>query len=364
MEFLNKLTGLAKRLPWKVGVLSFVLLLIFLAVSGFWPIKQKEASHETVKPVKVSEVKEETISQTLEYLGIVDAHDLKKIGFKLTGTLKKIAVTEGQPISKGEILAQLDTADLALAVEAAKNTRDNAESAYLFARDNYEKITKLQEAGAVSQQEADKARLEMENRQAGRDNAEIDYLNKLNALDDVTLKADIAGYVADVLYQEGEIIPGGYPVVIIRGEQLEIKIGLSQQDLGKVRTGTPARITAAGIELEGKVTSIGQLPDAQTRTYPTTIGVQETSLPLGMTVKVFLDLGEEKGIYIPINTINNDGQDYVYVIDNEMIARKKTVMLGKIRNTDVMVTGLAEGDRIVTEGIKSLRDGDRVSVQQ
>jgi RND family efflux transporter MFP subunit len=185
----------------------------------------------------------------------------------------------------------------------------------------------------------------------------------LNNFEDATLKADISGFVAEILYEEGEIIPSGYPVAVIRGKDLEIRIGLSQDDLQKVNLGTPAQIIGNGTTLNGKVISIGQLPDPQTKTYQTRIEIEDTTIPIGMTVRVRLDIGEEKGYFIPISTVKKDEQDFVYVIDEDMIARKKIVELGRIKESYVLVSGLAEGDKLVTDGSRRLFDGDRVLVQ-
>jgi RND family efflux transporter MFP subunit len=359
-KVIKKVSSFTKRLNWKAWVLIFILLVFIIKLPNIFPISSfnKDTSAE-----EVIEVKEQNIALTLEYLGVVKACELKKIGFKMSGVLEKLFVSEGQPINDGDSLAQLQTTDIVLSVEAAKNMRDNAKNAYDFSKDNYEKMKKLLEAGAISEQDSEKARVEMENLLASYNNAEIDYENKLNNLDDTTLQADIFGFVAEVLYEEGEVIPGGYPVVVIRGNDLEISIGLSQDDLQEVKIGTPAQIIANDVWLNGKVISIGQLPDPQTKTYQTRIEIEDTTIPIGMTVRVLLNIGEETGFYIPISTVKSDEQDFVYVIDEEMIAHKKIVELGRIKDAYVFVSGLAEGDKVVTEGSKRLYDKDKVFVQ-
>lgn len=363
MEFNGKLAWLTKRASRKVWIILLIMLLFIISLFQFWSASDQEESIVQTKPVKIREVKEETRTETLEYLGVINAREIKKVGFKMGGVLEKVFVRIGDTIEKGVVLAQLESKDIALAVEATENNRNNARKAYGFAQDNYVKIEKLLEAGAVSRQEYDKAEVELENLKTLYYNAEIDYQNKLNIFEDTVLKADLSGYIADVLYEEGEIIPGGYPVIIIRGRELELNIGLTQNDLEKVRIGTTAQIYSEGIELTGTVSSVGQLPDPVTKTYPTALNIEGTSLPIGSTVKVQLNIGADKGTFIPINTIKNDGQDYVYVIDQHMIAHKKLVKLGTIRGTEVLVSGLSEGDKLVIEGSKRLNEGDKVSFQ-
>lgn len=359
----SKLKRIIKLASWKVWVVLISIVLLIAVFPQLWSTFDEEKQTEKVIPVKVLEVKEEIEFETLEYIGVVDAQSIKKVGFKMSGVLEKLYFSEGESIENGDILAQLDTKDIILAVEAAENNRNSAKIAYEFAQENYEKVVQLFEAGAVSMQEKDKAKVEMENLESSYSNARIDYENKLNNLEDTTIKTDISGFVADVLYEQGEIVPAGYPAVIISSKEKEIKIGLSQNDLQKIDIGTFTEINADGSTFSGKVSSIGQLPDSQTRNYPTTIEVNDIGLPIGSTVKVFLNIGEIKGIFIPITAIKNDGHDYVYVIDENMTAHQKIVQLGKIRNTEVMVIGLSAGDRLVIEGGKRLYEGYKVSIQ-
>lgn len=343
----------------KIGVSLLILMLVLTAgCSG-----GREAEAPAAKPVKVAEVKNESAGVALDYLGVVAARELKKLGFKMAGVLEDVAVSKGAAVAAGDTLAALETKDLELAVQASQNTRDNAQKAYEFAQDNFDKINRLFEAGAVSAAERDKAEVEMVNLRSGYNNAQIDYQNKQNLLADSILKSDISGFVADILYEEGEMAPAGYPVVILRSSGLEVTVGLAQDDLQKVKAGTAARVLYGDMEIAGEVTAIGQLPDTSTRTYPATVAIEDTTLPLGVTAEVLLELGEEEGIYIPISAIQNNGRDYVYVVDAAGFAQKKEIELGRVHNSKVLVTGLAEGDKLVIEGGKRLNEGDPVIIQ-
>ena len=363
MQVLYKVKELVRRISWKVWVILLVLAVLLPIILGIWPSFQTELELAKSKPVKIMKMQVQTEPLTLEYLGTVNAVDVKKYSFKAAGVVSDILVTKGQTVAEGEVLARLDAKDLGLAAEAARNTRDNAKIAYDFSQDNYLKISKLLEAGAISLQEADRAKVEMENLRALYNNAQIDYQSKQNSLEDTILKADLAGYIGDVLYKEGEIAPAGYPVVVIRGEKLEITAGLTQNDWGKVCVGMGARIAVLDRQIVGRVTSVGQLPDTQTRTYPATIEINEESLPVGIAARVYFDIGEEKGMFVPISAISNDGEDFLYVLDSELKVHRKTVKLGRIKGTDVLLEGLVEGDSIIKEGINRLRDGDKVVIQ-
>ncbi|MDX9872278.1 MAG: efflux RND transporter periplasmic adaptor subunit [Clostridia bacterium] len=360
MEAAEKHGKQRQRLLRKTGA-GFVLLSLLLASSC---VGQNPEDAPAAKPVKVLEVRPETIHITLNYLGIVEARELKKVGFKMAGLLVHVPVSAGQEIKAGDVLAKLETKDLELAAEGARNTRDNVRKAYEFAQDNFDKVNRLYEAGAVSASDRDKAEVELVNLRAAYNNAEIDYQNKQNMLADTVLQADLSGWVADILYEEGEMVPTGYPVAVIRGSALEVTLGLSQDDLPKVKAGTPARVISGDKEITGAVIRIGQLPDAQTRTYPVIVAIEDTALPIGRTVDVLLEIGEEAGLFIPVNAVQNDGQDYVFVANDQGIAVKKVIERGRINNSLVLVKGLDAYDKVVIEGHKRLNDGDIVMVQE
>lgn len=341
------------------AVLAFVLIIvIFVIVSGM-----KESSPpSTKKPVQVMTAAREYHPVMLEYLGTVTAREMKKYGFKSGGRIEKIHTEKGREVKEGELLAQLETRDLELAVQGAKNTYLKSKSSYDFALDYYNNIEKLHLAGAVSKQEMDKAKLELDIQSANLKNSQADLENKENMVYDAFIFSEMNGYVTDTMYKAGEIVPAGYPVVVVRTKEQNVKVGLSQNDVKLVKADSPVTILFDGLEYRGRVADIDSIPNPETRTYNADIEIEESALPLGLIVRAYFDAGETEGIYIPINCIMNDGQDYVYVIDQKNMAVKRIVKLGEIKGPRVGIQGLEVGDRVVTEGMKRLKEGDSVNI--
>lgn len=339
--------------------LALVLIIAALAITT----GMKESPPlNTVKPVQVLTAANEYHPVMLEYLGTVAAREMIKYGFKSGGKIEKIHVEKGGPIKKGGLLAQLETRDLELAVEAARNTYLKSKSSYDFALEYYNNMESLHLAGAVSKQETDKAKLELDIYSATLNSARADLENKENMVKDAVILSEINGYVADTMYKAGEIVVAGYPVVVVRSREFNVKVGLSQNDVSLVKADSPVTILIDGSEYQGRVANIDNIPNPETRTYNADIEIVESGLPLGLIVRACFDAGETEGIYIPINCIMNDGQDYVYVIDQENRAVKKVINLGGIRGPRVEIKGLQEGDRVVIEGMKRLKEGDTVSI--
>lgn len=356
-----KLMDKGHMLSWAILIPAGILLaaaIIFLTLNN-----QDIGEQKKTIPVKTLIVIEETLPLELEYMGTVSAEEIKKLGFKIAGRLGKVHVEKGSPILPGDPLASLDTTELQNSALAAENARFKARRSCEFARDNYQKLAQLKEAGAVSAQELDKAQLELDVQEANYKNAQLDFENKMQMLKDAQLKADFAGYAADILYKEGEIVSAGSPVMVLRSEKLMVQTGLSQQDAGRVSPGQSARIVVDGREAEGSIIRVAQLPDKQTRTYLAEIEVTARDFPLGANARVFIRIGEERGVFLPITCVLNDETDYVFVVNEDSTVGKRKVMLGNIRETRVKVEGLQAGDRVVVEGMKRLNQEDRVAIK-
>lgn len=347
-----------RKLQLAAGLAVVLTIAAFVITSGM----KESPPINTVKPVQVLAAASEYQPVMLEYLGTVAAREMKKYGFKSGGRIEKIHAEKGGQIKEGDLLAQLETRDLELAVEAAKNTYLKSKSSYDFALEYYNNMERMHLAGAASKQETDKAKLELDIHSATLSSARADLENKENMVKDAFILSEMTGYVADTLYKAGEIVSPGYPVVVVRSKEINVKVGLSQNDVSLVKANAPVTILFDGSEYQGRVANIDSIPNPETRTYNADIEIEELALPLGLIVRANFDAGETEGIYIPINCIMNDGQDYVYVIDQENRAVKKTIKLGEIRGPMVEIKGLQECDRVVIEGMKRLKEGDNVSI--
>ncbi len=352
-----------KKKPWLGLLLVVVIGIMFIS---FGCQDKEETIEEKVKPVKVLETKEDEENVSLEYIGLINSQEVKKYSFKVAGKIAAIPVEKGDRVKKGQVLAQLDKKDLSFAQEAAELNMQKAFSAYQDALDFYQKMEVLYEKGAVTQNEYNKAKLNYQVQEATYNQAAVDNAHKLSMLNDADLVADIDGYVVDTMFEEGEVIAAGYPVVVVRSETQIVNTGLSQEDVKKIGLGTKAVIKEDGFVAEGIVTNIEQVPDKTSRTYNVEIELKE-KLPeeafyLGSTVEVFLDVGKEKGIWIPITCIMSDGEDYVYVVENERAVRKNITMLN-VQGNYVKVEGLKPGENLVTTGMKSLNVGCKVAVK-
>lgn len=358
-------------------IVALVLAVVLFSAAACSSDSEKKAE-EKVKPVKVFEASEQINKKFLEYVGVVKSGEVKKFSFKSPGKILKIYVHKGRQIKKGEILAKLDSEEMEYAIKASKAQLDAAEAgfnmasdAYDFAKSSYDKTKELFEKNAVSENTYDEAKLGMDVKESElnrakeiRKQAEIDYQHKNSMVQNTRITSNIDGYVIDVLYREGEMVAAGYPVIVIRNDKQIISVGLSQKDTDRVNLGTEAIINVNGVQTTGQITNISDIPDNVTRTYDVEIALDDNKYKIGYVAKVEVIIGEEAGIWIPIASVLSDGDDYVYLVTEDIVVKRK-IIPGDIKGSMVKVhEGLKSGDRVVVEGFKRLNDRDRVIVQR
>lgn len=204
------------------------------------------------------------------------------LSFKSGGTLMQLAVRAGDAVRKGDLLARLDAEDTRLyaasasAQQAAQETAvQKAEAALAYARKQWTRIDALHQAQAVSDSEAEEARLELTLREQeaaaarqalAQSGAQAGLAR--NALTDTQLMSPVDGFVAATGFDAGELVPAGAPVVTVRTQQQLVRFGVSQKDLPRLALGMAARIDVDGTLSDGTVTSIGQLPDPRPAPTP------------------------------------------------------------------------------------------------
>ena len=369
-------------------------------------------------PVKTLDVKNESYSVSLEYEGITGGSEVRKLSFKSSAKISKIYVSKGQHVKKGDNLVDLDKSDLNFAMEASKAAIDaasaqydksvngaqaedinkaeiavnNAEDNYNYYKNLYAKDIKLYESQAISKQQLDDVKLQLDGSESSLNSAKqslqelqdgsreedkqallaqlnqakADYDSKVNLVQDTSMVADSDGYVVDVLCKEGEMQAAGNPVILFRSENQVVTVGLTDSDVKKVQVGTKAQVKIDDTTSDGEIINIVQMADTTSGTYSAQIKllnqIDNNKFYVGENVKVYIDMGEKNSIWIPISSILNDGQDYVYVVEKGHAVRKD-ITLGDTNEDKVSVEGLKSGDKLVIEGMKNAKAGYQVTVK-
>jgi len=134
------------------------------------------------------------------------------VGVKIPGRIEKVLVKEGDTVSKGTVLAKLESKEINAKLETAEAALKEAKEQFSFASKSYERVAQLYRTQVLPQQQYDETKYKYE---AARQkvSATEGVLKEVRAyLDELELKAPIDGEITEVVSREGEIVAAGYPV--------------------------------------------------------------------------------------------------------------------------------------------------------
>lgn len=342
-----------------------------LAVGGMLCACSDEAppAAPVVRPVKMLTVGE-SASGTREYPGRLRAGQQADMAFEVAGRIVEFPFREGETASAGAVLARLDDRDYVNLLEQAQAALNNRRT-YL------RRIAQAHETGAVSDQDMDDARAQVEVAAA-----EVKIRQK--AVDDTVLRAPFDGVMSRKLVEDFANVQAKQPVLIFEDPStMEIKVSVPERDLAarSAKHDTPEQITRR-IQPKVIVTSLpdrvfparleelATTADPATRTFEATFvfdpGKDVTVLP-GMTAKVIVTLKAEASqaaeVAIPARAAVADpnGQAAVWIVKPDDSVEMRPVTLGPLRGDEVFVRkGLANGDTVVVSGMGELRPGMKV----
>lgn len=200
--------------------------------------------------------------------------------------------------------------------------------------------------------------------------ADISLEQSTKQLNDSILFSSIDGYVLDITVKAGEITGAGTPVVIVKTQDQVINVGISVDDYNKIETGMTISIEREGEVFTGIVSTVSLYPDEASRTYNIEIIPDKKDLLMGSLVNVKIPIGQKEGYFIPISSVLNiEGVNYIYIVekasdDGIYEVHRKEVVLGKVYGEKVLVENISSAINIIYEGIKNIKENDKVTIVQ
>jgi membrane fusion protein, multidrug efflux system len=327
--------------------------------------------------VTVTPVKRSDFPVVLQSIGQVQAYNTVLVRARVDGQIMKIGFNEGQMVSQGDLLAQIDARPFQAALEqaVAKKSQDEANLANA-------KLDLARFATLAKQDFATKQQLDTQNAMVlqltasiAADTAAIDAAK--TQLDYTTIRAPISGRAGFRLIDEGNLVNAGQQTGIVSIAQLQpitVVFAEPQEFVPRIN-----RELAAGappvtvMDAEGHKLASGRLSisDNQVDAATGTIRLKaefdnkDNALWPGLAVTTGLQLGVEKDVLVVPSEVVQHGQNglYVFIIDDQNHAQLRQVKIEhQDTATSVISEGLKDGDRVVTSGQFLLQPGSIVSI--
>jgi len=316
--------------------------------------------------VTTSVVQEASWESVLTSVGSLEAVQGVTVTAELAGKVVQIAFNPGTVVQRGDLLVKQDTSSEEAQLRATEATVE-------LAKLNLERLTKLLADNSISQSQYDNAEAQYKQAAAQADSIRAVIAKK-------TIRAPFAGRLGIRLVNLGEVLKEGQAIVSLQSpDPIYVNFLLPQQQLAQIQRGLAVRVTTdalPGQVIEGKVTAINPEVDAATRNIriQATIANPEERLRPGMFVNVALVLSaHNKVLVIPATAVlYAPYSDSVFVVEEKntektsqpfKVVRQQFARLGEKRGDFVSVlSGLREGEVVVSTGVFKLRNGQAVIV--
>ena len=302
-------------------------------------------------PVQVTAVKKDSISLSLMQTTTIEAIRQVDILTKVAGQVIKLPVEEGDRVKKGDLLAELNQSELNIEFTKTKISMDTDKTLLERAKNMLDK--KL-----IADENYDVTRLQYESSKAAHDAARLQ-------LDYTRVRAPFNGVVTIRNIEIGQRVNVNQSLFVVADfNPLRAKIYVPEKDIGRIYEKQRATITIEaelGLEFTGIVKMISPVVDPASGTSKVTIDIEDHmgKLKPGMFASVFITTETHNdALIIPKKAMileSNLDQVYIYLEGN---AHKVNLKVGFKEGEDLEVlSGLEEGDLVVTAGQDGLREG-------
>jgi RND family efflux transporter MFP subunit len=359
--------------------IGMVSLFLFSLLACRPPQRGEKAQNETFGAalVKVMEVKRQRISEKLFFTGIIEAWQTINITPEVGGKISRIYVEEGDSVSRGQLLAELDSRATRLQADQAKAVVQVAQANYNDAEKNMERMERLRKENAVSEQQNEKIRLAYEAARAELERAKAALNLAEYNLDVSLMKAPFSGVVASKNAEVGDVInpmmgsfsPASGVLTLVDYSRVKIQIDVSYEDIVRIAKGQAAYLsveTYPDKKFEGKVLVVNKAADPVTKKFHVEVVAEnpERLLRPNTFGEIMIEVSShEDALAVPQKAVLDN--THVFVLKDDSTVARRDVTLG-LQNTDSVevTTGLEAGDVVVVEGNYGLADGDKVEVRE
>ncbi|MGM1428836.1 efflux RND transporter periplasmic adaptor subunit [Sphingobacterium lactis] len=343
----------------KSNILCFFCLIVVAGSFTSCKEKQREPEAKSIA-VEIQKISYNSSAYNEEYIGTVESENTVDVSFLTMGTIERMYATEGQRISKGQLLASLNMASL-------KSTHDLAVAALKQAEDAYKRMTAMYESKSLPEIQYIDYRTKLEQAKSGEAIAQKN-------LKDGNLYAPQSGAVSVKYLEPGANVMPGTPVYQLMDiAEVKVKTAIPEGEISNYRTGMACMVNISALNNEtfsGQIVEKGVTANAVSHTYDVMVKINNPGgrIMPGMVCKVYpLTAGTTAVIVVPLKAVQVDfsGKRFVWLRDSQGKAKYKQVTLGALTGDGVVITsGLNEDDELITAGYQNISEGINVSVQQ
>ncbi|WP_027855850.1 efflux RND transporter periplasmic adaptor subunit [Marinobacterium jannaschii] len=336
------------------------------------------AEQKPLPAVTVSTVTESTETPSFRMIGRIEAAERVEIMPRVTGYLQQRLFKEGHPVEAGSELFVIEADSYQIAMEQAKAELASARAALKNAQFTLKRNRELKKRNAIAQAKLDQSEADRDQAQAQVMKAKAGLRKAELELSYTQVKAPITGRIGIATYSAGALVsPNGKPLVtIVQQDPIHVELTVSEKLMIEARRNgldldnppvKPSLVLSDGSRYEhaGEFNYVSPEVDRNTdtvrirATFPNPEGILLPGEFVHVTVR---NKQPQKMITIPQSAVLKDRDGYyVLAVNRDNTVEKRPVQAGEQRKGRWQINGgLAQGERIITEGLQKVRPGIQV----
>lgn len=315
---------------------------------------------EILPQVSLATITPSEFRHTVAIQGIISTDNNIMLAAENGGKVLKVYVKEGQTVTKGQRLVDLDGSVI-------ESNLAEIRTRLTLAKSTYEKQKRLFERQIGTEMQF----LQAENNYKALQNQEATLSTQL---DKFQLRSPINGIIDAITVNLGEITGPGSPVVrVVNLSDLEVTADVSEKYVGKFKQGDQVAVYFPAIKdtLIAKITALGQVINTNNRTFSMNVAIQSKDGRLKPNLLAIIEATDflvKDGISVPSNLVQTDGYDKFIMVavkdGSSYKVEKRSVMTGLSSEGKIYIeSGLIAGDQIIVEGHLNVEAGDNVQPQ-
>jgi len=294
-----------------------------------------------------------------------------KVGALVAGRVDSLSVAEGDWVTAGQIVAEIDPRPYADQKRQAAAGVAQATAAVENARLNFERTERLFQRGIAAGKEVEDARAQRAAADAALEQAAATLETADRQLSRTHVASPIAGQIVKRLVSVGEQVDGtaADPIVEVANlDHVEIAAAIPADHLGRVGIGQRAEVTSdayTGRAFEGEIIAIAPAVDSATNTALARIRLANTGrlLKIGMFAQAQIGVSERKGVLtVPPSAVSKGEEETaVYVVSGAIATRTKVTLGLETSEAVEIASGLTEGQKVLTSAVHGLGERARLA---
>lgn len=325
----------------------------------------------TLAPTDVAEVRLGTIEEGVSLTG--DLHPIESVDVRarIEGDLTGVYVREGQRVRTGDVLARFEASNQESDHQSALADRASAQSELATAQWNAEQSGTLFKAGAISEQDMRVAQQAVVAAKAKVAAADARVSATTTAARDTRVVATTDGVVDKRDVEPGEHVARGATMfTIVRNDVLELAAAVPARQANSVQTGQRVHFVADGRTFDGRVARVSPTIDPASRAITVYVQIPNPGGALkGGTFATgrVVSRTVNNTLLVPTTAIRqsqDNGRPFVYrIADNTLdVAPVQLGIVDERGGAAQVVSGLANGDRVIVGNVGTLGRGMKVQV--